>query len=42
MKEININKEQAQVIAFSIFADIEKYVAEHQEEYEVYLKTEME
>lgn len=41
MKEIRINKEQAQTIAFSIFTDIEKYITEHQEEFEAYLQTEM-
>lgn len=42
MNEIRINKEQAQTIAFSIFADIENYVAEHQKEFEAYLQAEME
>lgn len=40
MEEIKLNKEQAQSIAFAIFADIEAYVNEHSDEFEEFLKSE--
>ena len=40
-KEITLNKEQCEEIALTIFADIEQYIAEHQAEFEEFLKTEM-
>ncbi|MBQ2982254.1 MAG: hypothetical protein IJD58_09085 [Lachnospiraceae bacterium] len=40
MDELVISKEQAKTIAWSIFADIEMYIKEHQEEFEAFLKEE--
>lgn len=37
MEEIKLNKEQCQEIALTIFADIERYVNAHAEEYEKFL-----
>ena len=39
MEEIKLNKNQAHRFALSIFADIEQYVENHQEEFEEFLKT---
>lgn len=38
--EINLNKKQSQKFAQAIFADIEKYIAEHQTEFEEFLREE--
>lgn len=40
MEEIKLNKKQAYRFALSIFADIEQYVENHQEEFEEFLKME--
>lgn len=40
-KEIKLNKQQCEEIALTIFAGIEQYIADHQEEFEEFLKTEM-
>lgn len=40
-KEIKLNKQQCEEIALTIFADIEQYIAEHQAEFEEFLKMEM-
>lgn len=37
MEEIKLNKEQCQEIALTIFADIEKYVNAHAEEFKKFL-----
>lgn len=38
--KIKINKEQSQQFARAIFTDIEKYIAEHQAEFEEFLREE--
>lgn len=38
--KFNINRKQAQQIAFAIIADIETYVENHYADYEMFLKTE--
>lgn len=38
--KINLNKEQSQKFARVIFADIEKYIAEHQAKFEEFLREE--
>ena len=40
MLDIKISKEQAKQIAYSIAWDIERYILEHQEEYNEFLKEE--
>lgn len=40
MEKITINKKQAREIALAIFADIERYVNEHELEYEKFCKKE--
>lgn len=40
-KEIKLNKQQCEDIALTIFAGIEQYIADHEEEFEEFLKTEM-
>lgn len=40
MEEIKLNKKQAYRFARSIFADIEQYVENHQEEFKEFLKME--
>ena len=40
MENFTISKEQIEEIVFSIFADIEMYIKEHQEEYEAFLQEE--
>lgn len=37
MDNIKINEKQARQVALEIFADIDKYIAEHQAEYEEFL-----
>ena len=40
MEEIKMSQKQAYTFAASIFADIEKYVEEHRDEFEEFLKQE--
>ena len=38
MQEINISQQQSRQFARAIYHDISKYLSEHQEEYELWLK----